>query len=266
VLPGGTEETRRNKVAFDFIVNNKLNTKSGLKAAFAAGKDIAFPVDAVEVKAEWMPVGPEIDATQFYINTASDGKAYALVGMHVISKNVPNWTWATFEHQANGGRCDFTGCHDRFGAVTPDVPPKTPEGGQYPPCLKTAALQQIMADAKLAPAFANYCLKGSQVDFVTPTGVPTLLGNTVIEGGFVNTSSCITCHSRASIDAKGGSPQGAGFLVPPVAALCPTPGLCSPNGTPDPSWFWNNPGQPNQTRKTLPTDFVWSIPLLTTAP
>ena len=38
VLPRGTEETRRNKVTFDFIVSNNLYRRSGLRAAFASGK------------------------------------------------------------------------------------------------------------------------------------------------------------------------------------------------------------------------------------
>jgi hypothetical protein len=83
----------------------------------------------------------------------------------------------------------------------------------------------------------------------------------VTEDGFANTSSCITCHARASTDAAGGSPQGAGFLNPATPALCPTGSPCSPNGAPNPAWFWNNPGKSNQSIKTLPTDFVWAIPL-----
>jgi hypothetical protein len=50
----GGEETRRNRAAFDFIVNNNLFKVSGLKAAF--GKTLSFPIDAVEVKANWIAV------------------------------------------------------------------------------------------------------------------------------------------------------------------------------------------------------------------
>ena len=39
---------------FDFIVNNNLYKTSGLKAAF--GKTLAFPVDSIEVKANWIAV------------------------------------------------------------------------------------------------------------------------------------------------------------------------------------------------------------------
>lgn len=266
MTPGGSEETRRNQDAFEFIKITKLFTKAGLRAAFAAKKVVSFPIDAIEVKANWVPAST-VDASKYHVNTASDGKQYALVSLHIISKQIPNWTWATFEHQDNKGRCDFIGCHDAFGATQADVPAKTPVGGTYPACTKTAGLQKMMTGGKLEAAFANYCLKGSQVDFTTATGLPTRLGNSVPEAGFVLTSSCITCHSRASTDATGGSPQGAGFVNPPIASLCPVPNNnCAPSGTPNPAWFWNNPGKPNQSIKTLVMDFVWAIPLRAIGP
>jgi hypothetical protein len=251
VLPAGSEEVRRNKDAFDFIVSNKLYTQSGLKAAFASGKPISFPERAIEVKANWVPVSEVSDASLYHTNTASDGKTYALVSMHIISKLVPNWTWATFEHRLNKGRCDYMGCRDSFGAVRQLEPAKTPLGGTYPACEKTSEVKKIFAGASLAAPWDNYCLKGSQVDFVTTTGVPTLLGNSVTEDGFVSTSSCLTCHSRASATSTGADAQGAGFV-----------GNASPNGAPSPGWFWNNPGKPNQSLKAFQTDFVWAIPLL----
>jgi hypothetical protein len=261
VLPGGTQESRRNRATFDFIFCNKLFTRAGLRTAFAAGQPISFPIDSMEIKADWVPVGNR-SPSDFYINTASDGKRYALVAMHVISKEVPNWTWATFEHKDNLGRCDFIGCHDKFGAVVQDIDAHKAPGGQYDPCVKTPALKKLFADAGLPPLWENYCLKGSQVDFVTATGVPTHLGNSVTEDGFVDTSSCMTCHSRAAVNAKGLRTTDAGFLDPPLPAVCPDgpDNSCSPNGAPDPTWFWNDPSQPNPSMLALQTDFIWSIP------
>ena len=250
VLPGGSEEVRRNKPAFDFIVNNKLYLISGVKAAFAAKKPISFPTDSIEVKANWIPVTPNLDKSLYHGNTASDGKQYALVSMHIISKLVPNWTWATFEHKDNAGRCDYIGCRDSFGAPVKVVAAKTPTGGQYPACAKTSALKAMFTAAGLPPEYENYCLKGSQVDFVTSTGLVTLLGNSVTENGFVPTSSCMTCHSRAAVDSNGSDAFGAGFIGPSI----------SPNGAPLASWFWNNPGKPTQSQKNLQMDFVWAIP------
>jgi hypothetical protein len=267
VVPGATEdqpseEVRRNQAAFDFIVCNKFQTKAGLRAAFVAGQPISFPLDAIEVKANWKPVGNR-SPTEYHVNTASDGKRYALVAMHIISKKVPNWTWATFEHKDNPGRCDFIGCHDHFGATVQDVDPHQAPAGRYDPCVKSPALKKMFSDAGLPPLWENYCLKGTQVDFTTATGVPTRLGNSVTEDGFADTSSCMTCHSRSAFNATGRPALDAGFITSPDPAVCPGGNQrpCSPSGTPNPAWFWNNPGQPNQSLLALQTDFVFSLRL-----
>ena len=140
VLPGGAalvgEETRRNKPDFDFIVQNNLFKVSGLRTAFDAGKPIAFPVNSIEVKANWVEVGrlkefngfsgTPIEAAAAYHVNSTGGKQYALVSFHIISRLVPNWTWATFEHEDNPGRCDVIGCKDSFGAVDAYVAPLSP--------------------------------------------------------------------------------------------------------------------------------------------
>jgi hypothetical protein len=182
--------------------------------------------------------------------------------MHIISKLVPNWTWATFEHKDNLGRCDFIGCHDNFGAVVKNVAPHpaSSPGGKYDPCVKTPAVKKVFTDAGLPALWENYCLKGSQVDYVTATGLPIHVGNSVTEQGFDNTSSCMTCHARASVNSQGQAITLGGFLNPATPALCPTGSPCSPNGAPNPAWFWSNAGQPNQSMTALQTDFIWSIP------
>jgi hypothetical protein len=272
VVPGGaedqpSEEVRRNESTFNFIVCNKLQTKAGLRSAFTAGQPISFPEDSIEVKANWKPAGNR-SPSEYHINTASDGKRYALVSMHIISKKVPNWTWATFEQKDNLGRCDYLGCHDSFGATVVDLPAHSALGGRYDPCVKTAALKKMFADAGLPALWENYCLKGSQVDFTTATGVPTRLGNSVTESvgpqqqdSFVVTSSCMTCHSRSAVSGAGRDPYGAGFITSPNPAICPPSQVaCSPNGPPNPAWFWSNLGQPTQSMVALQTDFIFSLP------
>ena len=268
---GLSEETRHNRATFDFIVQNNLYKVSGLKAAF--GKTLTFPLDSIEVKANWVPVNkiPSFTKNQvtiaqvpqlYHVNADSNGNKYALVSMHIISKQVPNWTWATFEHRFNPGRCDIIGCRDAFGAQIPVVAPNPVRAQTYPDCTKSAALSALLAKANIEPAFVNYCLKGSQADFVDNAGLDIRLGNSVTEDGFVPTSSCITCHGRAAFDKDGQATSPAGFInvnvnppIGPLGALLPT-------------WYWNNTGQPpvvegapGLVRVGTSADFVWSIPL-----
>ena len=262
--PPGGEEVRRNRAAFDYITTpeNQFHTRAGLARAFATGREISFPKDAIEVKANWTPAD-RVDASRYYISAASDGRRYALVALHITTKMIPNWTWATFEQAGNAGRCDDIGCRDSFGADAPIVRPNAAPDQRYPPCSKTPALQALFEDAKVPAVFRNYCLKGSQTDYVAATGLPILLGNSVTEYGFVSTSSCMTCHARASVDAAGGSAQGYGFVLPAdhSDAVCPPSGRCSPNGAPNPAWFWDRPGVPDGTLKALQTDFLFSLAL-----
>jgi hypothetical protein len=265
-----SEETRRNRAAFNFIVQNNLHKLSGLKAAF--GKTLSFPIDAIEVKANWVPVDliptfthNQVSAAQvpqlYHVNADDKGNKYALVSMHVISKMVPNWTWATFEHRFNPGRCDIIGCRDAFGAQQPVVAPNRQRGQTYPDCTKSPALSALLASANIEAAYVNYCLKGSQTDFVDNTGLDIRLGNSVTEDGFVATSSCMTCHGRAAFDQNGQETSPNGFtnvnVSPPIGPL----------GALLPTWYWNNTGQPpvvegasGLVRVGTSADFVWSIP------
>jgi hypothetical protein len=263
--PNLGEEARRNRAAFDFIVAKNLYKVSGLKAAF--GTAISFPVDSIEVKANWLPVENIPDFTLqrvkaadvakvFHVNTGSDGKRYAMVSMHVISKLVPNWTWATFENSFNPARCDILGCIDNFGAVPAVVPPNQNQNQGYPGCTQTPALKAMFTSSSLDPAFTNYCLKGSQIDFIDNTGLAVRLGNSVTEDGFVNRSSCMTCHGRAAFNASGKPTSNAGF-----------DGGLAPLGPINPLWYWSTTstpplyqGMPGLTRVGTSSDFVWSIP------
>jgi hypothetical protein len=262
---GALEETRHNRPVFDFIVQNNLYKISGLKAA--AGKTLSFPIDSLEVKANWIKIDQvpvwtnnQVSVAQagqfFHINSDSSGAKFALVSMHVISKQVPNWTWATFENRFNPGRCDIVGCHDTFGAKDANVAPLKRQGQQYPDCAKTSDLSAMLGKADIEPAYVNYCLKGSQADFVDATGLAIRLGNSVTEQGFVPTSSCMTCHGRAAFDNNGEARPSAGFL-----------GANGPLGAMEASWYWTFNAQPpivqgqaGLKRTFTPTDFVWSIP------
>ncbi len=265
------EEVFRNHPAFDFIVNNHLNSRSGLQAAFKAGMTVNFPSDSIEIKTNWIPVAdigqyyPGATASQFYVATFQGNTQYALIAMHVISKLVPNWTWATFEHQLNPGRCDFVGCKDAYGAATPYVAPKDNQGqnqGQaYAACTKTPALEAALKAAGVAAVFSNYCLKGSQTDFTDNSGLAVRLGNTVTEYSFVPQASCMTCHGEANMTSAGQETTGFGFIggngqVGPInPALF---GYWKTSG-PAPSYPLYQ-GMPGLVRNAVSADFVWSIP------
>jgi hypothetical protein len=261
------EEVRRNKPTFDFIKDNKLYTRDGLRAYTKA---ITFPSDSIEVKANWVPAsqlaqflagsGSPSNPSLYHLNTTvENGQTvqYALVSFHLISKMVPNWTWATFEHMNNPGRCDVIGCNDTFGANPPATAPHGNPGQQYPNCTKSAALSALFAGSKIDPAFTNYCLKGTQTDFTDAQGVQTRLGNSVTEQGFVDTASCITCHGRAAYSfATGGWSPNRVFLYNSTPI--------GPTGPLDPGQFWLYPQMDPMRPQNAPifraTDFVWSIP------
>jgi hypothetical protein len=212
-----------------------------------------------------------------------------LVAIHFSSKDIPNWVWTTFEHVNNPGRCDYTGCNDSFGYRSPDTvgngqarnftrPHQICDGlllpsyvidpgGKYPGGDRQPALAAVFDalgigttdNPTLIPrpgdrAWLSYRLKGTQVEFTDPTGRPTHLGNSVTEAGFVTSSSCMTCHSRASTNAGGTVPLPLGVFV---NGLTESGYLPSANGIPNDAWYYKS-GQP-PTLQALQTDFVWGF-------
>jgi len=305
------EDVFRNFASFNFIVQNDLYQVPGLVKAYAkvaaTGNDIAFPIDAIEVKTNWLPLaqlqnylGPNVPARpetyhQRIIPAASggDGQVYVLLSMHIMSKLVPNWTWATFEHQDNPGRCNIVGCRDSFGAEQALVPATSsadPDQTHYAKCAKSAALTAMFSAVPHDPAFESYCLKGSMADFTDQSGRSFVVGNSVTEQGFVSSSSCMGCHGIAATNSAGGSPNGNGNL-PFFFSASTLTNTAPPLGPIDPILFWTNappngqntlpmvadqnqnkfPAQPESsavkteprsplTRIAIPVDFVWSVP------
>lgn len=223
------EETKRNRPQYDYIVGHGLNTKAGLAAAFAKGFQVVMPASSISVKGDWVPVqtmlqwlpqlGSVGNVEKLYYTASSGGVEYALVSLHVSSRQNPNWVWGTFEHAMNPGRCDSMGCWDSFGSTIPVVLPiLSAVNTQYGACPKTPALQAWMKQANLSPVWQNYCLKSSQVDYNAADGTPTVLGNSVIErivgNGTISASSCIGCHVYASFGADGATPAAARAMLP----------------------------------------------------
>ena len=212
-----------------------------------------------------------------------------LVAAHFSSKDIPNWVWTTFEHVNNPGRCDYTGCNDSYGYRSPDPVQKgqatnytSPRlmcdnlplpswvfdtGKKYDGGVAGTGLQDVFRalyigsrdNGTLVPRFTDrawlsYRLKGSQVNFSDSMGRPTNLANSVTEGGFVTTSSCMTCHARAGSSPKGTLPPALGVFV---NGITDSGYLPSAQGLPIPDWFHRS-GQP-PTLNVLQTDFVWGF-------
>jgi hypothetical protein len=200
------EEVRENGATEDYIAGTNLWNRAVQTNAALDQVNIQFPRPAMEIKADWillssigldcgnLPLG---FADSIHIETIN-GNCYALAGMHLISKLLDQWIWATFEPQnltTNPNRCKVLGCTDPFGSR-----PVNTHGAFTGLSQKLA---QLMDAANLAPEWRNYRLDGVQTDFL----VPRLLGSSVIEGENAGVpltqSSCITCHAVSSVKNDG---------------------------------------------------------------
>lgn len=259
------EEVFVNNPEATFVKDKHLTTLKGQQTfGNANGGAITFPWDAVEIKADWVPTSsfnPTFqcpDPTGTLYTETINGTCYALVGLHISSKVLPNWLWATFEPNSsitNPNRCDpklYDTCFDPYG-TTSSVP--YAKGQPVPP--QSPALKQAMSLAGLNPAFNNYYLTGVQTEFVS-NGQPVPLGNSFVEfnaGVGPGQASCITCHRYAYFDGTNpgtGNPE-AHFGGPP-------------QGWPHVGYACN---QPNPTANCTPLvagstsqDFSWMLGLM----
>lgn len=227
-------ETRMNRAAYEFIREKDLYNLDGQRALAASGaKTLQFPLDAKEVKAQWRPIG-EADKKRYHwaelklLNGTT--RIYGLTAIHITTKDLPNWLWATFEHVDNptrpGNEPWKLSSHDTFACKG-----KRPDCNEAP---KGIGLE--------GTPWENYRLRGTQIDFADSRGKATLLANSQPEEGFQETSSCITCHARAAVNADGERldifrSDGTGDVGPV-----------------DPTWF-----ETGGTSRFTQLDFVWSM-------
>jgi hypothetical protein len=208
------EETRLNPESQNYVTAEKLTTLDGQTSFVKAGKTFQFPAPAVEVKADWVQLQSCANpARGVHIETVNND-CYALAGLHLISKLVDKWIWATFKPQnnvTNPQRCVVLTCTDTWGSD-----PASSSGANTQ---LTAALYDLMSQANLAPEWKNYRLDGVQIDFLDRNGKPTRLGNSIIEGDNAGTpqsmkvSSCITCHDLSTLAPKGQNPTNPQFSI-----------------------------------------------------
>jgi hypothetical protein len=109
-------------------------------------------------------------------------------------------------------------------------------------------------------AWRSYRLKGSQVSFTNAMGRSTRLGNSVTEGGFMMTSSCISCHSRASMAGTGDdtAPLKPALGVFKFDTLSEVGYQQSASGIPNPAWYHGSGSRP--ALQAMQTDFMWGMP------
>ncbi|MGH7045555.1 MAG: hypothetical protein ACREE2_04090 [Stellaceae bacterium] len=200
------EEVRLNGLTEDYIAGNDLWNRWGQAQTALYREVIQFPRPSVEIKADWIELStiglncsklPPGFTKSVHVETIN-GNCFGLAGMHLISKLLNQWIWATFEPQnttTNPNRCKVLGCTDPFGSN-----PAITHGASTQ---LTNRLATLMYAANLAPEWFNYRLDGVQVGF----SAPKLLGNSIIEGENAGVpltqSSCITCHAGSAVKSNG---------------------------------------------------------------
>jgi hypothetical protein len=260
------EEVFANAPEVAFVKQNGLLSLTGQqKYGSTQGGAITFPWEAIEVKADWVAVAAYKpgqtfacpDTTGKLYTEVINGTCYALVGIHISSKVLPDWLWATFEPNSsitNPNRCDpklYSSCFDPWGTTSAQPYGK----GQSVP--QSPQLAQAMTAAGLNKAFNNYFLTGVQTAFVS-NGKPIPMGNSFVEfnaGVKPGQASCITCHKYAYFDGKKpqpGAPED--FFGGPPNPKWPAVGYaCDKNQTAN-----CTPFVPNSTNQ----DFSWMLGLM----
>lgn len=230
VLPGAVicEEVYINPTTQSEIAGPGYNIRTAQMKAAATGTKISFTSPSIEIKVDWLPASDfktapfacDGSTTNFYTEQVG-GTCYALVAMHILSKLLPNWLWTTFEPQSaitNPFRCYIYGpCRDAWGA-TPAI-----SNGPTSTTAMTPGLQALFTQAGLPATLQNYRLDVAQSEFTTPDGKAIQGGNSITEyeavGTPQNQSSCITCHSMSSVNAKG--TDGASLFASNPAPMGP---------------------------------------------
>lgn len=240
-------EIRMNRAAFEYIRARALyNVEGQLHAAAAGG--VAFPADAIEVKAQWRPVTAQERGRYHTLEVRlADGqrRLYGLTALHIISKTLPQWFWATFEHVDNATLADAEGwqlpSRDRLAC-----PPQRPDCNRAPAGIGLEGT-----------VWQFYRLRGTMTGFLEDDGQPARLANSALEKGMQASSSCITCHARASIGLAGDTPVRLPVfesVAPRAAGGFERRGYV---GLPDAAWF----EKAAAGARFWPLDSVWSLSL-----
>ncbi len=244
-------EIRLNRLAFEFIRGRGLYNIEGQLRAAARGT-VSFPPWAREVKAKWRPIDAAAAPRYHTVTvTLADGtrRLYGLTALHIASKDLPHWFWATFEQVDN---------------------PRLPDAeGWQLPSRDGFACRGLPADCNRAPAgvglegtpWQYYRLRGSMTGYLDGEGRPQRLANSELETGMQASASCMTCHSRSSIGVVAGAPARLAVFDDERTRRGFT-------GVPQSDWYQSSSdGQAGETETRFrPLDFVWSLSLAKPGP
>tara|TARA_R110000850_G_scaffold79512_1_gene171426 strand:- start:2095 stop:3336 length:1242 start_codon:yes stop_codon:yes gene_type:complete len=253
-------ETRMNRAAFEFIRDNGLYSLEGQENFHKQGRAIELPKEAREIKSAWRLLSDsEVKSGRFHTASSPDGNTYGLIALHIITKDLPQWFWSTFEHVDNSD----LDIRDTSGDVR--WLDRHTDGGDF---------SKLPAEVK-GTKWQNYRLKGTQTQYVTLDGRPTVLANAIIERGFMGSSSCISCHAHATIGDRVPGTTGDNRL--PIFEdirfdYLDTTAPKTPNskrarfikgwmGAPDPDLFYSRDyvAKRSSVRAYTQTDFMWSF-------
>ncbi|HYO52017.1 hypothetical protein [Archangium sp.] len=262
---GMAEEVTMNRATYDTILKHELYSIEGLEANFyraQQGITFDFPAGAQEVKAKWARIS-ELDKPRYHwrVLRKPDGRTelWGLTALHIITRDLPNWFWATWEHE------DYLKLPvhslgmglDKENAEFPSMDSTT----RGPSATSRGFVNGVPVDGvrreTVGTKWQFYRLRGTQIDYVDANGNYTLLANTQLERRFQQTSSCITCHARASVgvrtpNADGTLPKMPNILLDMVSV---SPVLVGPVGKEDPrKLFYDSNGRLIYGS----TQFVWS--------
>jgi hypothetical protein len=100
VAQPGTDEVRMNFDTLTFVKDKSIFNIDGQETLFNSNTaTIKFPVGAKEIKAQWREIA-DADQNRYHA-CRYNGKLYGLTALHILTKDLPNWFWATFEHVDN---------------------------------------------------------------------------------------------------------------------------------------------------------------------
>ena len=232
-----SNEIRFNKGSYDAFRSAQLFKFEGIRDALRAGnRTLNLPPMAKAIKAQWNKITeaqkPRYHWTEVLLENGTK-ETFGLIALHITTKDLPNWFWTTFEHVDN------------------KQPGRVLDGGESQgwqrPSVDRFACATPPHDCDAIPAniglegtkWANYRLRGTQIDYFNSLGEPTRLSNSILEQG-LQQSSCISCHAKAASGA-----MFADQTAPDERDLAP----------PKPGFFNDDDGK----TRFIQTDFLWSL-------